>query len=448
MGLPFPQFEKRKLKFQIGTYVMGRAVSSIGDWIYIVALNILVLNRSGSPLAVSGLWIVPVVARFLVAGWSGSIADRLNQRRLMMAADVLRFIFIGAIPFVSSIWLIYLLILLTNSAGVFFGQASMPYMTKLVPGEWRKRVNGLVGGIRSGAMLVGPAIAGALMLVGSASFAIWADAVSFLASALTLALLPNLVSGRERAANETANDSVRQKPQVSRAGTVLGRIFKALPVKAWFLSLASDWRESLMFLRQQRLLLTVLVSMHLTGILAMGADSVEVVFAKRALHLGQVGYSTMIVFAGVGVLIGSLTVTALTHRLQTRMLLTFGMLLTQTSYLLYASSTGLWTAGASLVALGIFNAALGVGFQTFAQFAIPVQRMGRIMGLISTPVSILTMISMGLTGFASGHVPVRDVMLVLTTGSTLIALTAAVIILSPRYRTEFQTAGAGESSPL
>lgn len=416
--------QQNRLKLQIATYVLGRAVSGTGDWIYIVALNILVLNRTGSALAVAALWTIPYIAHFVVGGWSGSIADRANQRLVLITTDIVRAIVIGAIPFTSSIWFIYALIFLENSAGVFFGQASLPYITRLVPDIWRKRVNGIVGSIRSGALLVGPAIAGALMWIGSASFAIWADAGSFLVSALTLFILPNLRSSDLQSVDEAQSG----RSDAPRVKVLLRRLQR-------------DWSESLHFLSRQRLLLTVLVTVNLTTVLAESANAIEVVFAKQALHLGKVGYSTMVLFAGIGVLAGSIVVTAFVHKLSTRLLLVIGLILTNITYLLYACTIGLWTAAGTLVMLGLCNAAMSVGLQTYLQAAIPTERMGRLMGTVAPPVSVLTILCIGLTGWVAGPVPVRTIMLILTASSSTIALVGGWFMLRPNHRLEFQVPG-------
>ena len=76
----------------------GLAVSMIGDGIYIIALALLVLDdlgRSNSTLAlVQGAVLLPQVT--LIIG-AGVLADRVDRRRLMIAADVIRFVAIGAI---------------------------------------------------------------------------------------------------------------------------------------------------------------------------------------------------------------------------------------------------------------------------------------------------------------------------------------------------------------
>lgn len=411
----------RHLLLHISIFLSGRAVSSLGDWIYIVALNLLVLKQTGSALAVALVWVVPYLAATLVSPWVGSITDRVNQRIVLIVVDVFRACTIGAIPLVHSIGFIYLMIFLTQSAGVFFGQASLPYRTRLVPEHMRKRVNGLMGTINSGTMLAGPAIAGALMLIGSPRMAIWADALSFVVSAASLTLLPSLGVSIRRTEAVGASEG---------ASTESGRRRPA--------RLLQDWKEAIQFLRTQRFFLVVYGTFAITAMFAQGANSIEVVFAQNALHLGQTGYSIMVFSAGVGVVAGSLIVSTIGSRLSTRWLAAGGLLATQVCYLLYACSIGLWTAVGTLVPLGLFNAFDQVGRQTYIQSALPVERMGRTLGALNGPINFVTLLVMIGTGAISEIVHVRIVMIALTVLSSAVALAGGSVMLRRTNRRHFE----------
>jgi MFS family permease len=85
-----------------GLLWLGQAVSLVGDGIYLVAIAWLVLDISNEPgaLALVGVaWTLPVVASLLI---SGVLSDRFERRRLLIAADLLRFAAISAIA--RSLW--------------------------------------------------------------------------------------------------------------------------------------------------------------------------------------------------------------------------------------------------------------------------------------------------------------------------------------------------------
>lgn len=70
--------------------LFGIGTSNIGDWIYLIALNVMMLDMPNSPLAVSGLYMIKPLAALCTNIWSGSLIDRMNKRKLMMFLDWMR----------------------------------------------------------------------------------------------------------------------------------------------------------------------------------------------------------------------------------------------------------------------------------------------------------------------------------------------------------------------
>ena len=54
----------------------GIGISRLGDFIYLVAINLLVLKMTGSATAVAGLWAISPLAVMFTQFWSGSIIDQ------------------------------------------------------------------------------------------------------------------------------------------------------------------------------------------------------------------------------------------------------------------------------------------------------------------------------------------------------------------------------------
>lgn len=77
-------------------------------------------------------------------------------------------------------------------ASAIYEPTAMTYMTKLIPVEQRQRFNSLRSLIGSGAFLIGPAVAGILLITGTPEFAIYMNAIAFLLSGLITLLLPDL----------------------------------------------------------------------------------------------------------------------------------------------------------------------------------------------------------------------------------------------------------------
>ena len=186
----------------------GTGISRLGDFMYLIALNVMVLHSTNSPAAVAGLWIVGPIATVVTKIWSGSIVDRLNKRSIMLITDIIRAVLIGCVPLFDSIWAIYIFIFLTRIATSFFDPASFSYKTMLIPTEERAQFNAWVAFVQAGLLLSVQALAGILLTTHSASFVIYCNSLSFLLSTILIYFLPNITL-QTKQSEEVANTFVQ-----------------------------------------------------------------------------------------------------------------------------------------------------------------------------------------------------------------------------------------------
>jgi len=172
--------------------LLAIGVSNIGDWIYLISLNLIVLDMTKSPLAVSMLYILKPLAALFTNAWTGSVIDRLNKRNLMVVLDMMRAVLIALLPLFHSTWSIYFVVLLINMASSVFVPTSMAYTTELTSPEQRKHFNSIRSLVESGGFLIGPAIASMLFLIGNPQFAIYANSFALFLSGLVTMRLPNI----------------------------------------------------------------------------------------------------------------------------------------------------------------------------------------------------------------------------------------------------------------
>jgi MFS family permease len=170
----------------------GIGISRLGDFIYLIAINLIVYDMTGSAAAVAGLWIIGPVTSVLTNSWSGGLIDRKNKKSIMIWTDLARAMGVALIPFLGSIGFIYAALFLISMAKALFMPASATYIAKLVPIESRKRFNSINSLVTSGAFIVGPAIAGGLFLIGTIETAIFLNAASFVFSAVIIWVLPDM----------------------------------------------------------------------------------------------------------------------------------------------------------------------------------------------------------------------------------------------------------------
>jgi MFS family permease len=190
MPLPRPQGLWRHGDFM--KLWTAQTISQFGSQITALALPlaaITVLSASAFEVAVLGaLEFAPWLLFSLPAGaW----VDRLPRRPVLIVADIGRAIALLSVPLAYwadalTIWHLYAVGFVTGVLTVFFDVAYQSYLPSLVERRQLAEGNSKLEISRSGAQLAGPGIGGVLVDLVSAPFAILADALSFVLSAVFL----------------------------------------------------------------------------------------------------------------------------------------------------------------------------------------------------------------------------------------------------------------------
>lgn len=166
------------------------AVSSIGDWLYNVALLAFVYARTGSAtwvaLATAGR-VLPIVA---LGPIGGVIADRVDRRRLMIASDLVRAGLMIALAAVAALGLPIVLAPLLAALATAAASVTPPCVAastaRLVADEELQRASALRAGIGQGAIVAGPALGALVLLAASPAAAIALNGLTFLLSAAAI----------------------------------------------------------------------------------------------------------------------------------------------------------------------------------------------------------------------------------------------------------------------
>jgi MFS family permease len=168
--------------------LLGFAVSYLGDGMSFVAVAWLAIELA--PPATAGLWVGGAVAAYTLPGVVGALVfgrrlRRVPARRLLLADNVVRGVFLGAIPLA---WLAGLLtparyvVLLAGSSLLHAWGSAGKYtlLAELLPDTQRLAANTLVSSLNFAATIAGPAIAGVLVTyVSSAALVLGLDALTY-----------------------------------------------------------------------------------------------------------------------------------------------------------------------------------------------------------------------------------------------------------------------------
>lgn len=258
----------------------GQIVSLFGDWFNLIASAALISRLTESGLAVGGLFVVRMLAPFLISPLAGVAADRYNRKRLLILADLSRAVIVLGFLFVREpqhIWLLYALTAIQMAiSGVFF-----PTRSAILPDIVSSRELGAANALSSASWSVMLALGAAL---GGFVAGEWGIYPAFIIDALTFLLSAAFIAG------------VRyQPPPLSKSSQ---------SVRAAL----GEYIEGLRYLRQHIDILALALHKSANALTVSGAfQVVQVALAERVFVIGEGGGTSLGLFyavAGVGTGIG------------------------------------------------------------------------------------------------------------------------------------------------
>ncbi|MDX1613739.1 MAG: MFS transporter [Candidatus Promineifilaceae bacterium] len=169
---------------------LGQIVSLLGDWFNLIASASLIASLTQSGVAVGGLFVVRMLAPFLVSPIAGVAADRYNRKRLLIFTDILRAATVLGFLLVrrpEHVWLLYTLTAVQLGISGFFFPTRNAILPDIVSRAELGAANALSSATWSVMLAFGAAIGGLVSGLFGVYPAFVIDALTFLASALILA---------------------------------------------------------------------------------------------------------------------------------------------------------------------------------------------------------------------------------------------------------------------
>ena len=165
---------------------IGQTISQLGDWFNAVAVYALLLELTGSATAVAWMMIVQFLPMAIVGPLAGVVVDRVNRRRLMIGADVVRGVLILGLLVVrraDEVWIAYVVMALTVTAAAFFEPARTATIPNITAEEELLPANALASATWSAMLAAGASIGGLVTALAGRDVAFGVNAASFFLSA-------------------------------------------------------------------------------------------------------------------------------------------------------------------------------------------------------------------------------------------------------------------------
>ena len=185
---PYLSLLRRNRNFRL--LYIGQTISQLGDWFNTVAVYALLLDLTGSATAVAWMLIVQMLPIALVGPLAGVVVDRLNRRRIMMAADLVRGCVILGLLLVrraDQVWIAYVVTALAVTAQAFFEPARTATIPNVTSADELLPANALSSATWSAMLAIGASVGGLVTAAFGRNVAFAVNAASFFVSCVFIA---------------------------------------------------------------------------------------------------------------------------------------------------------------------------------------------------------------------------------------------------------------------
>ena len=351
----------------------GEFISGIGDWLYIVAIFVVIYRETNDAAAVGLFGAVRLIPYILLSVPAGLVADRFDRRLVLLVSDLVR----GGVMLVLAylvatngpILAIVGFAMIAASGSTFFYPAMGAYLPSLAADERQLGpANSAWASIGNLSFIVGPAIGGVLIAAGDVVIAFLLNGLSFLVIAAILWTLPPSRPGERKTAEAEEAPAAEPSPATSSSEPPPD----APPA-------VSPW--SRLPLRPVSGLVLI---QFVIGFFDGGIQALTVILAVTVLNAGEQANGFLNAAIGVGGLIGAVVSGVLVLRRRLARPLLAGAFLVSVG----AAALGAFPVlGIALLAIGLTAAGsivLDVVLTTVFQRLVPDELRGRAFGVLMT----------------------------------------------------------------
>ena len=385
-----------------GRLLFSYTTNSIGDYVGLVALAVLVYRETRDPLATTALFIA---AQFLPAFLAPALTARMDQlamRRALPTIYLGEAAVFGALALLAESFSLAAVLGLALLDGMLMltarGLSRGAVNALLQPLKLLREGNGLLNIGFAVASVGGSALGGVLVGSFSVTAALAVNAASFAVVALVLVTCRHLAAARSE-----------REPLMTRI------------------------REGLRYARRDRVARVLLAGEAIAIVFFTLIVPIEIVYAEETLKTDEAGYGVLLSSWGAGIVLGSLVFMVVRSR-STALLILSSTLAIGLGYLGMAVSRELWVACGFSVIGGLGNGIQWVSVMTALQESTPHDLQARITGLLESVASAMTGVGFMIGGIITAIASPPTAFAVSGIGVAVLVLFAALFGAIPEAR--------------
>jgi predicted MFS family arabinose efflux permease len=372
-------------------------VSVTGDWVLYAALPFFVYERTGSTVATAGMIAAELGPSILVGSFAGVYVDRLDRRRLLVAANLLQALAVGTLLVVARggpLWVVYAVAAAQSVLASFSQPAESALLPSLVGPDVLLAANALTALSNRIARLAGVPLGGLLLGLLGLTPVVAVDGASFVVAAAMIAA----VAAPARAPVERS-------------------------------SFAGEWRAGLRVIRRDR---AVAVLFGVLGLMTFGGtmlDPLYVAWVRDVLHRGPSVYALLLTAHSVAGIGGSLASGTWGSRFAPRVLVGWTSLVAGAALIVKFDLPNVALAFALSLLGGATSVVSAIAVETLAQSTVREEFRGRVFAALGATGAFFSLAGALVGGIAARAVGVTAM---LNVAAVLVVVAGLVVLRALR----------------
>jgi len=385
---------------------LGNTISLIGFGFNLVGVSWLVLEVTGSELALGKIMAMATVPGVVLALFAGIIIDKVNRKWLLVVLDLFRMVVVGTFVILLvqdrfSMNALFITVLLMGTGSSLFWPTAQAFVQELVSAKDYFHANALLSASYQAGSILGAGIGGVVVHFYGVPTALAFNALTHLISALLISAAP----------------------------------FRRQVVHHEVESIWQSVSKGFIYFKEKVGVLILGFTTILADVAIWGALSVlTITISKEVFLAGSLGYGLMEGFYGVGALISTVAVGYMTRFLGRGRALLLCYVVAGVMCLLVPIAISIYLAGAAYFFMGLHNNAARICIRTIFLEQIPNKIMGRVQTILGVYTRLLVVASALSAGWITENLSVNTGM-IFTALHYLIALLGTITILAvPAYK--------------
>lgn len=143
-------------------FLAGQGVLNLGEAIRFIAVTVLIYKLSGSGVTAAAGAAIAALPSIVASPFSGVLGDRMNESRILIVTDIIRFFTVPLFLYANKVSFIYLLLIVISLLDVIYGPSRKKFILGLTGKDKALEANSRLTGVSGAAYLIGPMLAGIL----------------------------------------------------------------------------------------------------------------------------------------------------------------------------------------------------------------------------------------------------------------------------------------------